>query len=58
YPTLPSEKRIRVIALNYLMWNGDLVWKSKDELILRCLGKKEYMKVMGEAHEGIYRAHQ
>ncbi|CAL9030631.1 unnamed protein product, partial [Prunus brigantina] len=31
YPTLPSEKRIRIMALSYLMWNGDLVRKSKDE---------------------------
>ncbi|CAL8119167.1 unnamed protein product [Prunus armeniaca] len=58
YPTIPFEKRIRIIALNYLMWNGDLVRKSKDELLLRCLGKKEYMKVMGETHEGICGAHQ
>ncbi|KAI5338758.1 hypothetical protein L3X38_018030 [Prunus dulcis] len=58
YPTLPSEKRVRIMALNYLMWNGDLVRKSKDELLLRCLGKKEYMKVMGETHEGICGAHQ
>ncbi|XP_020424462.1 uncharacterized protein LOC109950317 [Prunus persica] len=58
YPTLPSEKRVRIMALNYLMWNGDLVRKSKDEVLLRCLGKKEYMKVMGETHEGICGAHQ
>ncbi|CAL9018333.1 unnamed protein product, partial [Prunus brigantina] len=58
YPTLPSEKKIRIMALNYLMWNGDLVRKSKDELLLRCLGKEEYMKVMGEVHEGICGAHQ
>ncbi|CAL2246874.1 unnamed protein product [Prunus armeniaca] len=58
YPTLPSEKRVRTMALNYLMWNEDLVQKSKDEVLLRCLGKKEYMKVMGETHEGICGAHQ
>ncbi|XP_020417993.1 uncharacterized protein LOC109948703 [Prunus persica] len=58
YPTLPSEKRVRIMALNYLMWNGDLVQKSKDEVLPRCLGKKEYMKVMGETHEGICGAHQ
>ncbi|CAL9001578.1 unnamed protein product, partial [Prunus brigantina] len=58
YPTLPSEKRVRIMALNYLVWNGDLVRKSKDEVLLRCLGKKEYMKVMGETHEGICEAHQ
>ncbi|CAL8119889.1 unnamed protein product [Prunus armeniaca] len=40
------------------MWNGDLVRKSKDEELLRCLGKKEYMKVMEETHKGICRAHQ
>ncbi|KAI5349898.1 hypothetical protein L3X38_002789 [Prunus dulcis] len=58
YPTLPSEKRIRIMALNYLMQNRDLVQKSKDEVLLRCLGKKEYMKVMGETYERIYGAHQ
>ncbi|KAI5328220.1 hypothetical protein L3X38_027617 [Prunus dulcis] len=58
YPTLPSEKRIRIMATNYLMWNEDLVRKSKDEVLLRCLGKTEYMKVMGETHEGICGAHQ
>ena len=25
HPTLSSEKRVRIMALNYLMWNGDLV---------------------------------
>ncbi|CAL8082538.1 unnamed protein product [Prunus armeniaca] len=58
YPTLPYEKRVRIMALNYLMWNEDLVRKSKDEVLLRCLGNKEYMKVMGETHEGICGAHQ
>ncbi|XP_008222755.1 PREDICTED: protein NYNRIN-like [Prunus mume] len=58
YPTLPSEKRVRIMALNYLMWNEDLVQKSKDEVLLRCLGKKEYMKVIGETDEGICGAHQ
>ncbi|CAL2238244.1 unnamed protein product [Prunus armeniaca] len=58
YPTLPSEKRVGIMALNYLMWNGDLVRKSKDEVLLRCLGKQEYMKVIGETHEGICGAHQ
>ncbi|CAL2238067.1 unnamed protein product [Prunus armeniaca] len=58
YLTLPSEKKVRIIALNYLMWNEDLVRKSKDEVLLRCLGKKEYMKVMGETYEGICGAHQ
>ncbi|CAL8076834.1 unnamed protein product [Prunus armeniaca] len=58
YPTLPFEKRVRIMAMNYLMWNEDLVRKSKDEVLLRCLGRKEYMKVMGETHEGICGAHQ
>ncbi|KAI5330336.1 hypothetical protein L3X38_029734 [Prunus dulcis] len=58
YPILPSEKRVRIMATNYLMWNEELVRKSKDEVLLRCLGKTEYMKVMGETHEGICGAHQ
>ncbi|CAL9000002.1 unnamed protein product, partial [Prunus brigantina] len=56
---MPEDcKRVRIMASNYLMWNEDLVRKSKDEVLLRCLGKKEYMKVMGETHEGICGAHQ
>ncbi|KAI5327194.1 hypothetical protein L3X38_026590 [Prunus dulcis] len=58
YPTLASERRVRIMATNYLMWNEDLVRKSKDEVLLRCLGKTEYMKVMEETHEGICGAHQ
>ncbi|KAI5335314.1 hypothetical protein L3X38_025447 [Prunus dulcis] len=58
YPALPSVKRIRIMALNYVMWNEELVRKTKDELLLRCLGKEEYMKVMGEVHEGICGAYQ
>ncbi|CAL2234827.1 unnamed protein product [Prunus armeniaca] len=58
YPTLPFEKRVRIMAMNYLIWNEDLVRKSKDEVLLRCLGRKEYMKVMRDTHEGIYGAHQ
>ncbi|CAL2255974.1 unnamed protein product [Prunus armeniaca] len=50
YPTLPYGKRVRIMALNYHMWSGDLVRKSKNEVLLRCLGKQEYMKVMGETH--------
>ncbi|CAL9012420.1 unnamed protein product [Prunus brigantina] len=46
------------MALNYVMWNEELVRKSRDELLLRCLGKEEYMKVMGEVHEGICGAYQ
>ncbi|CAL8086815.1 unnamed protein product [Prunus armeniaca] len=46
------------MALKYFMWDGDLVRKSKNEVLLRCLGKKECMKVMGETHEGIYGAYQ
>ncbi|CAL9028779.1 unnamed protein product [Prunus brigantina] len=46
------------MALNYVMWNEELVWKTKDELLLRCLEKEEYMKVMGEVHKGICGAHQ
>ncbi|CAL9020231.1 unnamed protein product [Prunus brigantina] len=38
YPTLPSKKRVRIMALNYLMWNEDLVRKSKDAILLRRYG--------------------
>ncbi|CAL2248027.1 unnamed protein product [Prunus armeniaca] len=33
-------------------------WRNPIITYLQCLGKKEYMKVMGETHEGICGAHQ
>ncbi|KAI5313163.1 hypothetical protein L3X38_042337 [Prunus dulcis] len=34
YPELHVEHKTRTLALNYLLWNGELVWPSKDDLLL------------------------
>ena len=51
--------KLRLSSVNYVLLDGELFKKSmKDEVLLRCVGKLEAMKVMGEVHEGICGAHQ
>ncbi|XP_059663595.1 uncharacterized protein LOC132309293 [Cornus florida] len=58
-PDPKADKKLKIRALKFVMIDGDLFRKSiKDDLLLRCVSKKEVMKVMGETHEGICGAHQ
>ncbi|XP_059671013.1 uncharacterized protein LOC132316553 [Cornus florida] len=58
-PDPKADKKLKIKALKFVMIDGDLFRKSiKDDLLLRCVSKKEAMKVMGETHEGICGAHQ
>ncbi|XP_059627205.1 uncharacterized protein LOC132269996 [Cornus florida] len=58
-PDPKANKKLKIKALKFVMIDGDLFRKSiKDDLLLRCVSKKEAMKVMGETHEGICGAHQ
>ncbi|XP_059635981.1 uncharacterized protein LOC132278189 [Cornus florida] len=58
-PDPKVDKKLKIKFLKFVMIDGDLFRKSiKDDLLLRCASKKEAMKVMGEAHEGICGAHQ
>ncbi|XP_059671032.1 uncharacterized protein LOC132316573 [Cornus florida] len=58
-PDPKADRKLKIKALKFVMIDGDLFRKSiKDDLLLRCVSKKEAMKVMGETHEGICGAHQ
>ena len=57
-PSFPTSKKNMQHATKYVLWEGNLLRKIPDELLLKCLGQEESMKVMAEVHEGIYEAHQ
>ncbi|KAM2086907.1 hypothetical protein ACFX1R_024398 [Malus domestica] len=56
-PSSPTSKKDRQQATKYVLWAKDLLRKTPDGLLLKCLGQKESMRV-AEVHEGIYGAHQ
>ncbi|KAM1720612.1 hypothetical protein ACFX12_022252 [Malus domestica] len=57
-PSSPTSKKDRQQATKYVLWAKDLLRKTPDGLLLKCLGQEESMRVMAEVHEGIYGAHQ
>ncbi|KAM1305498.1 hypothetical protein ACFX2F_023029 [Malus domestica] len=57
-PSSPTSKKDRQQATKYVLWAKDLLRKTPDGLLLKCLGQKESMRVMAEVHKGIYGAHQ
>ena len=48
-----KDRKLRLLATQFVMYEGELYKKSSDGLLLRCLGKDEAMLVMAEVHEGI-----
>lgn len=55
-PSLASQVKKR--ALSFAFVNNTLYRRSFHQLWLRCLGKEEAQKVMGEVHSGLCGAHQ
>nr|XP_028953488.1 uncharacterized protein LOC114822696 [Malus domestica] len=57
-PYSPTSKKNRQQATKYVLWAKNLLRKTPDGLLLKCLGQEESMRVMAEVHEGICGAHQ
>ncbi|XP_050222502.1 uncharacterized protein LOC126672591 [Mercurialis annua] len=53
-----TNRRLRTLALNYVVLAGELYKKGFEGLLFRCIGPKEAMLAMAEVHEGIAGAHQ
>ncbi|XP_058181214.1 uncharacterized protein LOC131299647 [Rhododendron vialii] len=54
-----ASRKLRRRAMSYILVGDELYKKSfEDDLLLRCLGHPEAMRVMSEVHEGICGAHQ
>ncbi|XP_075494140.1 uncharacterized protein LOC142531771 [Primulina tabacum] len=49
---------LKMRILHYVLVEDEMYRKGDDDLLLRCLGFPEAMKVMQHVHEGIYGAHQ
>lgn len=50
-PGCPSPINVRKVIHNYCLLDGVLSRRSSDEnILLRCLGKRESRKAMGEVH--------
>ncbi|CAN6555683.1 unnamed protein product [Malus baccata var. baccata] len=54
----PTSKKNRQQATKYVLWAKNLLRKTPDGLLLKCLGQEESMRIMAEVHEGICGAHQ
>ncbi|XP_050229198.1 uncharacterized protein LOC126678339 [Mercurialis annua] len=52
------NRRLRTLALSYVVLAGELYKKGFEGLLFRCIGPKEAMLAMAEVHEGIAGAHQ
>ncbi|XP_050233325.1 uncharacterized protein LOC126681812 [Mercurialis annua] len=52
------NRRLRTVALNYVVLAGNMYKKGFQGLLFRCIGPKEAMLAMAEVHEGIAGAHQ
>ena len=56
--SFPKSKKNRQQATKYVIWMGNLLRKTPDQLLLKCSGQEESIRVMAEIHEGICEAHQ
>ncbi|KAM1860348.1 hypothetical protein ACFX13_012530 [Malus domestica] len=56
-PSSPISKKNRQQATKYVLWAKNLLRKTPDRLLLKCLGQEESMRMMAEVHEGICGAH-
>ncbi|KAM2593968.1 hypothetical protein TB1_043050 [Malus domestica] len=57
-PSFFTSKKDRQQVTKYILWEENLLRKTPDGLMLKCLGQKEFMRVMVDVHEGICGAHQ
>lgn len=57
-PAPRENRKIKYQATKFVVINNDLFRRSKEGIILQCLGLPESMRVMGEIHEGTCGVHQ
>ncbi|XP_070677980.1 uncharacterized protein [Malus domestica] len=50
-PSSPTSKKNRQQATKYVLWAKDLLRKTPNGLLLKCLGQEESMRVMAKVHE-------
>ncbi|KAM2350272.1 hypothetical protein ACFX1X_013696 [Malus domestica] len=56
-PNGKHDRKTRVHATNYVMYQNELYRKGDDSLLLLCLGPQESAQAIIEVHEGVCGAH-
>ena len=49
-----EHRSIRIMAMQYILYGGQLYRRSYDGIHLHCLKKEEAERVMEDVHQGIY----
>ena len=57
YPSSQSNRKIKSQTPNYVLINENLLRKTADGLLLRCIELEESIRVMAEVHKGTCGAH-
>ncbi|KAM1767981.1 hypothetical protein ACFX12_046007 [Malus domestica] len=57
-PNGKHDRKTRVHATNYVVYQNELYQKGEDGLLLLCLSPQEVAQAITEVHEGICGAHQ
>lgn len=53
-----KERTVKCRAINYILLREELYRKTSDDPVLLFIDFVQSMKIMGEAHEGLYGLHQ
>ena len=57
-PSKKVNRKIRIQAIKYVLLEGDLYYRTIDEVFLKCIDKEEANVLMGEIYEGVCGSHQ
>jgi hypothetical protein len=57
-PSRKISRKLRYKAINFVLLDRRLFYKSLDGVLLQCLGQEEAKKMMSEVHDGLCGAHQ
>lgn len=58
YPSTPTDRKTRFLALNYVLKGGELLRRGEDDMDFRCIYGLEAKRIMREVHLGICGSHQ
>ena len=53
-----APRRIRLKAMKYVLIGDDMLYRTLEGLLLKCLGPSELNRLLHEVHEGAYGTHQ
>ena len=57
-PSALVDRKVRFLALNYVLKGGELLRRGEDDMDFRCIYGKEAKRIMREVHLGVCGSHQ